>query len=320
MSLSNGVQGNQSGASTQAIERAVWMALAGLVCVALAFAGYYVWDRYVHLGDRSAAERCVEEAELAVVHDPQNPGMRVALADSYLAAGDYAASFEQANQVLVVYPDNLGALLIAGVAAVRMGELEEALDPLQSFVQLRKDQPMAGTDTALETAYYFLGECYVRLELYAEAIAVLEDALEINSTDADSLYQLGLAHQARGDLERALESFHRAVRFVPDFVEAYSGMAQCYAALGQASHESYARGMVAYSLTDDLTAQTYLEDATESLPDFAPAYLGLGLTYERLGRLEEALTALQYALDLDTNDFVAQQAFGRIQSIVQAGN
>jgi tetratricopeptide (TPR) repeat protein len=304
----------------KAIERAVWMALVVLVLVVLAFAGYYVWDRYVHPGDRSAAEQCVQEAEQAVLHDPRNPGMRVALADSYLAAGDYGASLEQANQVLAVYPYNPGALLIAGVAAARMGELEAALGPLQSFVQLRKDQPMAGMDTALEAAYYFLGECYVKLGRQAEAVAALESALEINSTDADSLYQLGLAYLAGGAVEPALESFHRAVRYVPDFVEAYTGMAQCYEVTGQSVHESYARGMVAYSLKDYLSAQAYLEEATEVLPEFGPAYLGLGLTYEKMGQLEAALEAVQHALDQDANDFVAQQAYGRIQSTLQAGN
>jgi tetratricopeptide (TPR) repeat protein len=246
--------------------------------------------------------------------------MRIALAETYLAAEQYAEALDQATQVLVLYPENAPALLIAGLANAYLDRPQASLDPLKRFVALRKDEPMAGLDSALEAAYYFLGESYVKLGQPAEAIPVLEAALVINRTDADALYQLGLAYQASGQPEAALERYHKAVRLVPDFLEAYQGMITSYSALGQPHSVAYARGMEAFCLQDYESALPYLEQATTSLPDFAPAFLGLGLTYERLGRLDEALAAIQRVIDLDPGDFAAQQTLGRLQAALNSQN
>ncbi|MBU0491243.1 MAG: tetratricopeptide repeat protein [Chloroflexi bacterium] len=300
--------------STPAIQRAVWITLAALIASLVLFGGYYIWDRYVHLGDQSPISLGIEHLEKAVREDPQNAEARVALAQHYLAAGQYEKAVEQVNQVLILYPENTSALLIAGIAHVRLNQPEAALGPLEKLVALRKDQPMAKTDTVLETAYYFLGESYVKLNRPAEAIPALEAALVVTPTDADALYQLGLAYQASGQHETALERYHKAVRLVPDFAEAYHGMIDSYSTLNRPDHVTYARGMEAFSHQDYETARTHLENATQALPDFAPAFLGLGLTYEGLGQLEAALSAVQRALELNPNDFATQQTLGRIQA------
>ena len=56
-----------------------------------------------------------------------------------------------------------------------------------------------------------------------------------------------------------------------------------------------------------------LEQATQALPEFAPAHLGLALTYEQLGEFELALETVEYVLELNPDDFAAQQTYGRIQ-------
>ena len=99
------------------------------------------------------------------------------------------------------------------------------------------------------------GESYVKLNQPAEAIPVLEAALVINRTDADALYQLGLAYQASGQPQTALERYHQAVRLVPDFVQVYQGMIESYSALGQPHPVAYARGMEAFCLQDYEAAQ-----------------------------------------------------------------
>lgn len=301
--------------STQNLQRAIWIVSAVLIALVVAFTGYYVWDRYIHPRARSPIDMGAADLERAVRDDPQNVEARVALAESYLSGGQVEQALEQANQVLNRYPENHGALLIAGVAHVRLDQPEAALAPLVKFVALRRDGPMAQADKALEAAYYFLGESYVKLNRPAEAIPVLEAALAISPADADALYQAGLAYQATGQPEAALERYHKAVRLVPDFAEAYSGMVQAYSDTGQSDYKGYAQGMEAYSLGDYRTALSHLEGATRALPEFAPAFLGLGLTYEKTGQLEAAESAIVRALELDPHDFAAQQALGRIQSV-----
>ena len=306
--------------STRAIQRAVWLTLAALAISVLVFGATYIWDRYIHLEDRSPIELGIEEMEQAVRQDPQNPEIRMALAETYLAAGQYDEALDHVEQVLGLYPENAKALLIAGTATARLGRPEAVLDPLTRYVALRKDEPMASTDQALEAAYYFLGESYVKLNRPAEAIPVLEAALVINRTDADALYQLGLAYRASGQPQTAVECYHQAVRLVPDFLQVYQELITSYSALGQPHAVAYARGMEAFCLQDYESALRYLEQATTALPDFAPAFLGMGLTYERMGRLDAALAAVQRAYELDPHDFAARQAMGRIQAALSSHN
>ena len=305
---------NRRQLGTKSIQRLVWIVLAVLVVSLVLFGGYYYWDRYVHLGDKSPAELDIEQMEQVVREDPQNVEARVAMAEYYLNQGMYQEAIDQTTQVLDAYPENDGALLISGIAHVRLDQPEAALGSLEKFIELRKDAPMAGADTILEAAYYFSGESYMKLDRPAEAIVALEAALAISATDADAIYQLGQAYQADDQPEAALVRYHQAIRFVPDFTEAYSGMIESYSTLDQSSFVAYARGMEAFCLRDYGTARTHLENATEALPDFGPAFLGMGLTYEQLGEPEAALGAIQQALELNPSDFAAQQALGRIQA------
>ncbi len=305
--------------TTGTIQRLVWIALFALLAVVLSFAGYYIHDRYVVLGDRSPADLDIQEMEAVVRAAPRDPQARLELAESYLKAGQYGQALAQAEQVSNLYPEVDTALLLAGIAQVRMDQPEAALEPLQGFVTARHDRPLARTDTALEAAYYFLGESYVKLGRPAEAIPVLEEALLISPTDADALYQAGLAYHALGRSQEALERYHRAVRLVPDFVETYLGMVESYAALEQSDHETYARGMIVFCLKDYRSAATYLEQASQALPDFAPAFLGLGLAYEQLEEFDAASAALQRVIELDPDDFAAQQALGRIEAALKQG-
>lgn len=305
---------------TRTLQRVAWLVLAALIAVVATFAGYYIWDRYMHAGEKSPTELNIELLEESVHQDPRDPDVRLMLAESYLRSGRYAAALEQAEQVSSLYPDNPSALLIAGICHVRMDQPRAALDPLHRFVEMRQDQPIAHSDIILETAYYYLGESYLALEQPAEAIPLLEAALRIRPTDADALYQAGMAYQASDQPQTALERYHAAVRLVPDFVEAYQGMAEIYAELDQPDHENYALGMVAFSRQDYREAARYLEKAVDALPDFAPAHLGVGLAYERLGELEDALPPIRQALELNPHDFATQQAIGRIERMLSQEN
>ncbi len=304
--------------STKFIQVGVWLVLAALITVLTMFGTYYYWDRYVHLGDKSPVQRNIEQMEQVILSDPQDPDKRVALAEYYLGAGMNQDALALSQQVLERYPEHDGALLIAGVAAARLDQPDAALVPLRHFIARRRTQPMAQADLALEAAYYYLGKSYLQLDRPQDALAALESAVSISPTDADALYQLGLAYQATGRPEPALEQYHQAVRLVPNFSEVYVGMVVSYEALGWPDHVAYARGMQAFTTRDNELAQTYLQQATAALPEFAPAFFGLGLTYEDTGQLDAAQRAMGRALQLAPDDFAIRQAFGRIQLALTA--
>jgi tetratricopeptide (TPR) repeat protein len=318
MQPANDAAGSRLQLGTQTIQRVFWIVLGLLIAVLVIFAGYYIWDRYIHAEGQPAVQRDIANIEQAIHTSPQDPELRIVLAESYLSVGEHVKALEQAEQVLGQYPEDTGALLIAGIAHARLEQPEAALAPLQTFVTLRKDGPMARTDRALEAAYYFLGQSYLHLGRPAEAIPVLEAALQISAVDADALYQLGLAYNANGQPELAIQSYQDAVRLVPDFDQVYEAMIDSYSALNLPDYVTYARGMLAFSRKDYPVAVSHLEQSTEALPNFAPAFLGLGLTYESMENLEPALLAIERAQELDPGDFATRQALGRIQAAQEA--
>lgn len=301
------------GRDNNQLSRLVTLAFGLLILIVVVFGGYYYWDRYIHIGDTSPLELGVKELETIVRENPDDPEARVALAQYYFQNGAYEHAIEQSQQIIDTYPENDGALLILGVSYAHSGETQASVEPLQQFVAIRSESPMAGTDKTLETALYFLGESYVLLQRPAEAIKTLEQALEIDRTDADAMYQLGLAYSLNGEHELALEQYHNAVRFVPDFTEVYQGMIASYSDLDQPSYVAYARGMEAFALKDYETARVHLESAINDLPYFAPVALGLGLTLEQTGDLETAEVYLMRALELDSGSFMINNALNRVQ-------
>jgi len=298
----------------RSLHRLIWLVLAMLLILTVAFAGYYYWDRYIHFGDKSPIEMSTAHLEEQVRNDPSDPDARLALAEFYLQNEEFNGALEQAQQVLSAFPDHPGALLIFGVANTLAGNAQAAVEPLEKFAALRRDDPMAGVDKNLEAAFYYLGYNYNSLNQTSKSIPVLEEALAIEPSDADVMFQMGIAFVAEGRHEEAIIQFREATRFVPDFAEAYNKMAESYMAMNMPVYATYAHGMEAFSNKSYNQAARLLEQAAEQLTDFAPLYLGLGLTYEQLGDLQLAQTNIKRALAIEPHNFYANIIFERLQS------
>lgn len=296
------------------LTRLVWIALIGVVGTALFFAGFYYFDRYVNLNNNSPLEMGASDLEIQVRQKPDDPGPRMALAEQYLRSHNYSAAIDQAQQVLSSYPNSDRALFLLGMANSMAGNTEAGVHYLEQFVTLHQKGLEAQSDNALQTGLYYLGVNYLQVGRPTDAITVLAQALSINSTDADALYQLGLAFLRTGQYQVALENFQKAVLFVPDFAEAYQGMMDCYTALQQPDYVLVAQGMQAFSLKDYQKASKLLSEAIQKLPKESLAYLGLGLTNEKLGDLSAAQENLKFALMLDANNFTATNALERVQT------
>lgn len=290
-----------------------------LVLATISFGSYYYKDRFSSPdgNDISPSEQSVMELEKAVKTDPQNPDLRLSLAEAYLTSGNYESAILQAQEVIKTAPEKDGALFILGLAHASLQQHDQAIVSLTKFAEIREQSEMANVDQLLETALYFLGESYLQTGKPQDAIAPLSRALEINRTDADAMYKLATAYQQTDQYAEAITYYEKATLFVPDFAEVYAGMAESYDALGQADKAGYARGMLAYSVEDFETARQELEQAIKGIPDYAPVFVGLALTYEKLGDLPKAKSAVEAALLIDPNNFMAQQLLGRIEATQQ---
>ena len=83
----------------------------------------------------------------------------------------------------------------------------------------------------------------------------------------------------------------------------------------QPGRVDFAEAGLAYCQRDYSSALGKLHRAVDLQPEFAPAYVLIGLVYEGLGDLNKAHQALGTALELDPDNFLAQHVLGRIAAV-----
>ncbi|UCH29368.1 MAG: tetratricopeptide repeat protein [Myxococcales bacterium] len=104
-----------------------------------------------------------------------------------------------------------------------------------------------------------------------EAQQVFEQAIADDPDDARAWLDLGLTHEAKGDLGAAQAAYRRATEIDPHFAEAFNNLGVLLREAGQ---------------LDEATAA--LERAVGLDPDLTAARFNLGLTYEEQQRFDDA--------------------------------
>lgn len=300
-----------STATSRWLDRALWIVGALLLIVVVGFGVFYYRDRYVHANE-PLVERQMSHLEEMVRQNPADPDLRVAAARWYLEKGLVDRAIQQGQEALKLDEDHLDALILLGRAYMARGDDEQAIAQFARVVELNKDNQFAKIDPRMNGVYYNLGTLHLQRKEYDSAIEALKAALEVDRTDADARYALALAYQAQGDHQAAVEELNEALRYVPDFAEAYDGLRESYEALGMSTEAAYAGAMVAYAQGEYKPAAQQLEAVIQDAPDFDPAYLGLGMTYEKLGQKEKAIAALQRFLKSNPDSLAARHALGRL--------
>lgn len=308
---------NASLSAEARLTRRIWIALGVLIVIVTAFAAYYYYDRYVAPSGAVKTPDPIAQLEEQVRAKPNDADLRLSLAENYLLYRRYTDAVTTANEVLKASPKNDRALLVAGVAYALNGQPKAALAPLEKSIAVRMKAKGWLLDTGLESALYYQADSLIKLGRPAEAIKPLEQAIAINSTDADALYLLGTANAGANKHKRAIAALEKAVALVPDFSEAYTAMAASYDATGDAVLADYARAMVVFSAKDYEAARDHLIEVVAKKKDFGPAYLGLGLVYEQLSDLKNAQASLKTATRLMPTSVAVQQALGRVEATIQ---
>jgi tetratricopeptide (TPR) repeat protein len=125
------------------------------------------------------------------------------------------------------------------------------------------------------------GETYRLMERYEEALADLNQAIELSPDDIWAIASRGLTHQQMGRYEEALVDFTRAIELNPDYTFAIAS-----------------RGLTYQQMERYEEALADLNRAIELDPDDAWAIADRCLTYQLMGRSEEALADRHRALEL----------------------
>jgi tetratricopeptide (TPR) repeat protein len=264
--------------------------------------------------DPSVLEQDEERLQEAILEDPNDPDLRVSLANVYLEGRRYDEAIAQYNEVLKADENRQDALIGLGLAYRDKGDSDQALSAFNKLVEVTEGSEFAGVDRRLEAVHYYLGEIYLERNEPAKAVEELQAALKIEPTDADALYLLGNALQAQGEYDGAIAVYAVATSLVPDFREAYEGMAAAAEKQDDALIATYARAMIRLFSGDPRTAVRDLEDVTGQSPENAAAYFGLGYGYEQLGERDKALAAYRQSTEIDPSQYAAQSALARLGS------
>jgi tetratricopeptide (TPR) repeat protein len=109
-----------------------------------------------------------------------------------------------------------------------LGRNEEALAQFASYIELAPS-----TDERMSSAYYYVGECYIRLKKFEHADIALSTATMLEKNMYYWWYRLGYVKEILGQYKRAYEIFGKALelnkgyRFAQDArarVKAKAGM------------------------------------------------------------------------------------------------
>jgi len=124
------------------------------------------------------------------------------------------------------------------------------------------------------------------------------EAFDYNLRARNYLYRY-----SKNNIQFAIQFFEKAISLDPRYAEAYAGLAEAYAI----KYAYYDRKVDFLDKALELSLKAIMYDST-----LAEAYSSLALSYYYKNSFDEALTAVNKALDLEPNNFFAYWIKGRI--------
>jgi tetratricopeptide (TPR) repeat protein len=278
----------------------------------------------------------------AIDTDRNFPEARAALARLYMAEGKNTVAEQFLKAAKLDFPGTSSGYRMLGDFYFATEQLDKATteygslfqdhpkDPEveKNYIQLlilknRLDEAQKLDDEVLkingndDTALIYRGQIQIRQGKPAEAIQTLQKALRNDPDNGIAHYQLGIAFNQSGDLQRAQGEWQDAVRLRPDLVEADRALAGVaihnhdMPALEQRASEIIARqpnSPDGYSLRAASNinrkqfdrAEQDARKAIEVAPQSPIGYTQLGNLRLVLGRFGEAETAYRQALERDS--------------------
>ena len=211
------------------------------------------------------------------------------------------SNFAQAHLAKSVILFNLGQFDDALKAAEKAIHLEPSLQNAKAHLDTVKvakgmQQPTGQGTSALNPEVQALTQKAIALQGGAEhndAIALLNQALQIAPNDFAALYSLGISLGATGQKMAALDCFIKATEAAPQLAIGHMAKAQSYADIG---------------LADD--ALICFDKAIEVDPNYTQAYTNKAALLQAINRHQEALLTLIACVDVDPLNVTALEGQG----------
>ena len=195
---------------------------------------------------------------------------------------DYVAARQAFGEALSYEPDHPYALFNLALIALREGNEEEALAGFQRLVALAASRPEEISAQMRGQALTNIGYLYNQRQLYQEAEAALEQAVELYAENFSAWSNLGVCRRNLGKKVGAAEAFRRAHKLEPEDAVTMNNLALAY-----------------IDTADWIAAVALLKNATDRYPDNASLWLNFGLAQQGLGNKDGALESFEAAIRND---------------------
>ena len=162
-----------------------------------------------------------------------------------------------------------------GIASFENGDFAGAVAELEAAVakNLSRYQP--------PVVYTILGNAFVELGRYDQAISAHKKALELDPAFYVAWVNLGIAYRLKGDLDQAENCYNEALRLQPEYAELHASLGTLYI-IRRRPEEAVAA----------------LETAVKLNPNLAVAHANMALALALTGRYDLSEQALSRAVRL----------------------
>lgn len=242
------------------------------------------------LEDSGLVSEAVVLYEKAYELAPERHELLPHLVDGYLAGGRLMDARVRTRLARQDHPDAAPVWLASARVYEAEHKQQEAIDAYQRAYEIAPETPGLRLK---------LGNMYMRAGQDAEGRKYLAEAIDLPGTPTKVVFNYAISLMREKKFAAATRPLERVTREMPEFVDGWKALAQCYRARKQ-----YTRSVAAY------------EKALELQPDASLAY-NLGVTAGRAADWARAVSAYDQALALAPGNLEAE--YNRAVALMQGG-
>jgi tetratricopeptide (TPR) repeat protein len=272
-------------------------------------------------GNYSSAADLLARAEAA---SPNTTDALLFKAKALVHLSNFPAAEEALHRYLASHSDSSDALYLLGFVLHRQNRPAESL---AAYTRGAAISPPTGDDLKV------VGLDYVLLDDYPDAIKWLQSAVERDPKNKDAWYYLGRAFYTKSQRAEARQAFLALLNLDPRDSRAQNNLGLIYETDGRpsAAIDAYRKAIAWQALSQHPSEQPYvnlgnllmeqgqinealpaLERAVELAPNNAFCHMTLGIAYRQLHKLDQAQRELERATQLDPDNPTAHYQLGRV--------
>lgn len=198
------------------MKKSVFLFLVLIIQSSLSFAQTQQKDALVlyHNGKyRESIQVCEDELK----ENPNRIESYVVMCWSLVKNKQYAEAEQRATEGLVLSPYDYRLIEVLGEARYYLGKNTGAMEQFQKYVAGAESGSRVGS------AYYYMGEIYIRQGRYQHADIALSSAVKKEPLIDNWWIRLGYAREMAGNYLEALEAYDEALRLNSSSVDASRG-------------------------------------------------------------------------------------------------